>query len=120
MSKEMRRERNRITARESRDRKAAYVTQLESEVQRLNERVAQLEYQVATTGGGNDTSSSSSSFHACGYEDTTTTTDDGDASMLLLQLPSTCCQHQNHHHDNIINNNYPIDGEVLGGYFYPC
>lgn len=46
MSKEMRRERNRITARESRDRKAAYIVQLEAEVKRLNERVAQLEYDL--------------------------------------------------------------------------
>ena len=46
MSKEMRRERNRITARESRDRKAAYIVQLEADVQRLNDRVAQLEYDL--------------------------------------------------------------------------
>jgi len=45
MSKETRRERNRITARESRERKAAYVVQLEAE--RLNDRVAQLEYDLA-------------------------------------------------------------------------
>jgi hypothetical protein len=43
MSKEMRRERNRITARESRDRKANYIVRLEAEVKRLNERVVQLE-----------------------------------------------------------------------------
>ena len=48
MSKELRRERNRITARESRDRKAAYVAQLESEVRMLSERVAQLEYDLTT------------------------------------------------------------------------
>ena len=49
MSKEMRRERNRITARESRDRKAAYIVQLEAEVRRLNEQVHQLEYDLSTT-----------------------------------------------------------------------
>ena len=47
MSKETRRERNRITARESRERKAAYVVQLEADIQRLNARVAQLEYDLA-------------------------------------------------------------------------
>jgi hypothetical protein len=54
MSKEMRRERNRITARESRDRKAAYIVQLEAEVRQLNERIAQLEYDMAKGGGGSD------------------------------------------------------------------
>ena len=44
----MRRERNRITARQSRDRKAAYIMQLEMDVNRLNERVAQLEYDMTT------------------------------------------------------------------------
>ena len=48
VSKDMRRERNRITARESRDRKAAYIAQLEMDVKRLNERVAQLEYDLTT------------------------------------------------------------------------
>jgi hypothetical protein len=43
MSKEMRRERNRITARESRERKATYILELEMEVRRLNERIARLE-----------------------------------------------------------------------------
>lgn len=47
MSKEMRRERNRITARESRDRKANYIVRLEAEVKRLNERVVQLENGVS-------------------------------------------------------------------------
>ncbi len=45
-SKETRRERNRITARESRDRKAAYVSQLEEDIKRLNERVSQLESEL--------------------------------------------------------------------------
>ena len=49
MSKETRRERNRITARESRERKAAYVVQLEADIQRLNDRVAQLEYDLSRT-----------------------------------------------------------------------
>ena len=43
----MRRERNRITARESRDRKALYIVKLEAEVGRLNERVAKLEHDIA-------------------------------------------------------------------------
>lgn len=47
MSKEMRRERNRITARESRDRKAMYIVQLEAEVNRLNERVSKLENDIS-------------------------------------------------------------------------
>ena len=47
MSKETRRERNRITARESRERKAAYVVQLEADIQRLNDRVAQLECELS-------------------------------------------------------------------------
>ncbi len=47
MSKEMRRARNRITARESRDRRAAYILQLENDVKQLNERVAQLESDLA-------------------------------------------------------------------------
>ena len=49
MSKEMRRERNRITARESRDRKAMYITALEDEVRRLNDRVRQLEHSLTTS-----------------------------------------------------------------------
>jgi len=47
MSKETRKERNRITARESRERKAAYVVQIEVENQRLSDRVAQLEYDLS-------------------------------------------------------------------------
>jgi hypothetical protein len=43
----MRRARNRITARESRDRRAAYILQLENDVKQLNERVAQLESDLA-------------------------------------------------------------------------
>jgi hypothetical protein len=50
MSKEMRRERNRITARESRDRRASYIAHLETEIGRLNERVAQLEIEVTRAG----------------------------------------------------------------------
>jgi hypothetical protein len=46
MSKEMRRERNRITARESRDRRANYIVQLEAQVKLLNERVAHLECEI--------------------------------------------------------------------------
>jgi len=45
-SKETRRERNRITAKESRERKATYVLQLEDDVRRLNERIVQLEYEL--------------------------------------------------------------------------
>ena len=66
ISKDTRRERNRITARESRDRKAMYIVQLETDVMRLNERVAQLEFELLLV-----TSSSSSS---AGSSDTTTTT----------------------------------------------
>jgi hypothetical protein len=65
MSKEMRRERNRVTARESRDRKAAYVAQLESEVRMLSERVAQLEYDLTTRSIAASSYPSSFSFGFC-------------------------------------------------------
>ncbi len=45
-SKEKRRERNKITARESRDSKAAYVSQLEEDIKLLNERVSHLESEL--------------------------------------------------------------------------
>ena len=52
-SKETRREKNRITAKESRERKAAYVLQLEEDVQRLNERIVQLENELTTRSAPN-------------------------------------------------------------------
>lgn len=72
ISKDTRRERNRITARESRDRKAMYIVQLETDVMRLNERVAQLEFElllVTSSAGSSDTTTTTTSANT-----TTTTT----------------------------------------------
>ena len=71
ISKDTRRERNRITARESRDRKAMYIVQLETDVMRLNERVAQLEFELllVTSAGSSDTTTTTTSANT-----TTTTT----------------------------------------------
>ena len=82
MSKEMRRERNRITARESRERKTAYIVQLESEVRQLNERIAQLEYDLAK-GGVPNHHHNNNPFHSM-YS-----TDDAmiSSSSLLLSSP---------------------------------
>ena len=47
MTKETRRERNRITAKESRERKEKYITELEKSLQQAKERIAQLEYEAS-------------------------------------------------------------------------
>ncbi len=97
MSKEMRRERNRITARESRDRKAAYVAQLETEVRRLNERVAQLEYDLAT--------------HSMSSTTTTTT--------LFSSCPSFFCDDLGGHTPHPHHPDQMITTAMIGGFFDP-
>ena len=47
MSKETRRERNRITAKESRERKVKHIAELEEDLKHAKERVAQLEYEAS-------------------------------------------------------------------------
>ena len=47
MSKETRRERNRITAKESRDRKVKYIAELENSLHQAKDRIAQLEYEAS-------------------------------------------------------------------------
>jgi hypothetical protein len=81
MSKEMRRERNRITARESRDRKATYIMQLEAEVKQLNERISQLEYDMAK-GGGSDHTNHNTLYSMYSADDTMMI-----SSSLLMASP---------------------------------
>ena len=47
MSKETRKERNRVTAKESRERKVKYITELEQNLQQAKERIAHLEYEAS-------------------------------------------------------------------------